>query len=158
MTALDDLISRLDVLSTGDWRWELKKLRAIRDWAYEQAGIWFKEGNPVRIRDGYAVSRLNNDGSHNGWWHYRECLTGGATGTAVKIDFSPYHSAWYAEFRPDREWSAVSEMGSETVRYWHGPAADTPEGYKPPSEFDQEKCPDGRKHTFFMRVTNLEPA
>jgi hypothetical protein len=157
MSGLDDLIERIGALSAGDLRCELSKLRAIRDWAYEQAGIGFKEGDRVRIRDGYAVSRLNRDGSFNGWWAYRECLAGGALATAVTIDFSSWSRAWYADVRLMREWS-VSEMSGRDVRYWHGPASDTPDGYKPPSPFDQEHYPEGLRHTFGMRVTNLEAA
>jgi hypothetical protein len=155
--SLDDLIEWLSALNTGDFRYELKKLRAIRDWAYAQAGIGFKEGDRVRIRDGYAVSRLNSDDSFNGWWHYRECLTGGALATAVTVDFSPLHREWYADVRLDREW-AVSEIGGEDVRHWHGPDGETPEGYVRPTRFYRENYPDGRRHTFGMRVTDLEAA
>jgi hypothetical protein len=157
MSGLDDLIERVDALSAGDFRYELKKLRAIRDWAYEQAGIGFKEGDRVSIRDGYAVSRLNRDNSFNGWWHYRECLAGGALATAVTVDFSPMHQEWYADVRLDREW-AVSEIGGRDVRHWHGPAGQTPAGYERPTPFDQEHYPEGRRHTFSMRVTDLEAA
>lgn len=132
----------------------MKRLQALRVWAFEQAGIDYEEGDKVRVRDGYAVSSKNRDGTPNGWWHYRECLTGGAVGTAVRIDFSPHHMAWYADFRPDREWS-VSEVSGEVVRRWHGPVADTPEGYRPPSDFDQEHYPAGLKHVFSMRAADL---
>lgn len=151
---LGDLIAWLDKLSIQDLRYELEKLRALRTWALERAGIDYDEGSEVRIDSGYRVARLNRDGSPNGWWHYRECLEGGAAGTVTRIDFSPHHMAWYADFRPAREWS-VSEEGGKTVRRWHGPAADTPEGYEPPSEFDQDRYPDGRKHIFSMRAEDL---
>lgn len=151
---LGDLIAWLDELNIQDLRYELKKLRALRTWAFERAGIDYGEGAKVRIADGYTVTRCNADGSANGWWGYRECLAGGALGTAVRIDFSPLQMAWYADFRPDREWS-VGEIGGKTVRYWHGPAADTPEGHEPPSAYDQEHYPDGRRHVFSMRAENL---
>jgi hypothetical protein len=154
---LSDLIAWLDKLNIQDLQYELKKLRALREWALGQAGIDYEEGSKVRVDDDYVVPSRNSDGSPNGWWHYRECLEGGALGTVVRIDFSPHQMAWYADFRPDREWS-VDQMGGETVRYWHGPAADTPEGYKPPTSFDQEHYPDGRKHTFSMRAENLHRA
>lgn len=154
---LEDLVSWLDMLNTQDFRYELEKLRAIRRWALERAAIDYREGDKVRIDSGYAVARLNKAGSESGWWHYRECLAGGALGTVTRIDFSPHHMAWYADFRPDREWS-VSEFGGKTVRHWHGPVADTPEGYEPPSAYDQENHPDGRKHTFSMRAENLHHA
>ena len=157
MTGFSELLSWLDKLDTQQLRWELKKLAALRTWALEQAGIDYKEGGKVRIRDDYRVAQYNKDGSPNGWWHYRECLAGGSAGTVTRIDFSPHHMAWYADFRPDREWS-VSEIGGETVRHWHGPAADTPDGHKPPSVFDQDRYPDGRKHTFSMRAENLRHA
>jgi hypothetical protein len=152
---LDDLIEWISALSAGDFRYELTKLRAIRDWAYKQAGIGFGGGDRVRIRDGYAVSRLNRDGSPSGWWHYRECLTGGATGTAAEIDFSPHRENWYASIRLDREWS-VSETGGRDIRRWHGPAGSTPAGYEPPSAYDREHYPDGRRHVFCMNVADLE--
>jgi hypothetical protein len=151
---LDDLITWLGKLDIRDLRYELEKLRALREWALDRAGVDYEEGGAVRVRSGYAVARLNKDGSPNGWWHYRECLAGGALGTVTRIDFSPHQMAWYAGFRPDREWS-VSETGGKTVRRWHGPVADTPEGYEPPSAFDQENYPDGRKHIFSMRAEDL---
>jgi hypothetical protein len=151
---LGDLIAWLGMLRTADFRYELEKLRALRRWAFEQAGIGYEEGDTVRLAPGYAVSRLNRGGSLNGWWHYRECLAGGATGTAVRIDFSPHQMAWYTEFRPDRGWS-VAECGGATVRHWHGPAAETPEGYEPPSAFDREHYPDGRTHVFRFLAADL---
>lgn len=154
---LGDLIAWLDKLDIQDLRYELKKLQALREWAHGQAGIDYGEGDKVCIDDDYVVSSRNKDGSPNGWWHYRECLAGGALGTAVRIDFSPHAMAWYTDFRPDREWS-VSQMHGETVRRWHGPAAETPEGYEPPTAFDQEHYPDGRKHVFPMRAGNLHRA
>jgi hypothetical protein len=154
---LGDLIAWLDKLNIQDLQWELKKLRALREWALEQAGIDYEEGAKVRIDDDYVVSSRNKDGSPDGWWHYRECLAGGAVGTATRIDFSPHQMAWYVNFRPDREWS-VDQMDGKTVRYWHGPVADTPEGHKPPTAFDQEHYPDGRKHTFSMRAEDLRRA
>jgi len=157
LSNLDDLVSWLDKINTQEFRYELEKLRAIRRWAFERAGIDYDEGDQVRIDGDYAVSRQNRDGSPNGWWHYRECLAGGSLGTVVRIDFSPHHMAWYADFQPDREWS-VDESGSRTVRRWHGPVADTPEGHEPPSRYDQEQHPDGRKHTFSMRAENLRHA
>lgn len=153
---LGDLITWLDKLDVQAFQWELKKLRALRIWAMQQAGIDYEEGGRARIVDGYTVSSLNSDGSANGWWDYRECLAGGATGTVVRIDFSPHHMAWYADFRPDREW-VLFEMRGETVRNWHGPADDTPDGYAPPSAWEQEHYPDGRKHIFAMRAENLRP-
>ena len=90
---LGDLIAWLDKLNIQDLRYELEKLRALREWAFEQAGIGYEEGGKARIRDGYAVPRLNKNGSANGWWHYRECLAGGATGTVARIDFSPHRKA-----------------------------------------------------------------
>ena len=155
---LAELITWLDKLDIQDLRYELKKLRALRTWALEQAGVDYTEGDEVRIRSGYTVARLNKNGPPNGWWHYRECLAGGAPGIVTQIDFSPHAMAWYADFRPAREWS-VSEMhDGEMVRHWHGPVADTPEGHKPPSPFDQEHYPDGRKHTFSMRAEDLRHA
>ena len=151
---IGDLITCLSALNFQDFQYELKKLRALREWAFERAGINYEEGDKVRLNDEFFVSSKNRDGSPNGWWHYRECLAGGALGTAVRIDFSPYQMAWYTDFRPDREWS-VSQERNGTVRRWHGPAADTPAGYEPPSTFDQEHYPDGRKHIFSMRAEQI---
>jgi hypothetical protein len=154
---LAELIAWLDKIDIQDLRRELEKLQALRTWALERAGIDYAEGDEVRIRSDYIVSSKNRDGSPNGWWHYRECLAGGALGTVTRVDFSPYQMAWYAGFRPAREWS-LSEMGGEIVRHWHGPVADTPEGYRPPSQFDQDRYPEGRKHTFCMRAEDLRRA
>lgn len=154
---ISDLITWLDKLNVQEFRYELRKLQAIREWALEQAGIDYEEGSKVRITDGHAVTGHHRDGSANGWWHYRECLAGGALGTVTGIDFSPLHKAWYAYFRPDREWAIIETRG-QMRRLWHGPAADTPEGFEPPSAYDQEHYPDGRKHVFSMRAEDLHRA
>ena len=101
---LADLIAWLDKLNIQDLRYELKKLQALREWAFDQAGIDYAEGDKVRISSDYVVAYRLKDGFPNGRWHYRECLAGGASGTAVRIDFSPYAKAWCTDFRPDREW------------------------------------------------------
>jgi hypothetical protein len=153
--AVGELLECLGAIDLQALRYELEKLRAAREWAFRQAGIDYEEGGKVRLRDDYRVSAQNRDGSPNGWWPYRECLTGGATGTAVRIDFSPHHMAWFTDFRPDREWSVSERGGGEAVRYWHGPAAETPASYEPPTAFDQERYPEGRRHVFGMLAADL---
>lgn len=143
---IDDVLDTLAGINTQDLRWQIKQFRAIRDWAVKQA-CDFDAGDRVEIQPSLHIA------SDSGWWHYREALAPGATATVTAIDFNSHYGYWAADIILDREWS-VSTFQGET-RYWDGPASETPAGYKPPSNFDQEKYPDGRKHTFAMPVKHL---
>lgn len=129
---------------------ELRNLRAVAAWALRQA-CDFGEGDQVVIAE-----PVNAD---NGWSPYRECLAVGATAVAKSIRFSERHDTWVADIVLDREWEVgVEWSGVEVVRHWHGPAADTPDGMEPPRDYDRKHYPDGRKHTFAMRVGRLRRA
>jgi hypothetical protein len=151
---LRDLLAWMGNLNTQDFQWQLKKLNAMRSWAMEKAGIDFEVGDAVVIAPGFVVRSRNADNSPNGWWGYRECLNEGATGVAHDIDFSPHINTWVVDFKLDREWS-ISEFAGDTSRYWHGMVGDTPPGYRPPSSYDQEHYPEGRRHIFSMRASDL---
>ena len=154
---LGDLIGWLSQLNTQEMDWELRKLTALREWALEQAGIDYAEGDAVVLAPDFRVDQRNPDGTANGWWSYRECLAPGAKGTAVRIDFSPRYKRWAVDFRPDREWS-VGQVHGQPARWWHGPAADTPSGYEEPSSFDRENYPAGRRHVFMMWASDVRKA
>jgi hypothetical protein len=135
--------------SVNDLRWEIEKAAAIRAWCLRQVGVG--EGDRVLIRRDLGIHRAS------GWWPYREALAEGATGTVVDIDFNPYsddgRGAWQAQVRLDREWSYSETLGQ---RFWHGRADETPQGYEPPSSYERENYPDGRRHVFAIRVDDLE--
>lgn len=153
---MNKLLDWLDGASSpSDLRYEINQARAIREWALAQLNV--SVGDQVRI----AVD-LNINGQDSwGWMPSKEALAKGATATVVSIDFNQYCNdgagAWQAGIRLDREWSTGSTRRDGSVtRYWCGPAAETPEGYEPPSPYDQEKYPQGRRHTFAMQVHKLE--
>lgn len=151
LASLDDMLDVLDRLDVNKFKWDLTKLKAIRAWALDRAGVDYDVGDKVRIKDTYRMNPTHSDGQANGWWHYRECLVPGATATVMKIDFNPYHGGyWTATIKLDREWSVGENPDTckYDVRRWHGSAADTPDGMEPPSGYDQENYPEGRKHTF----------
>jgi hypothetical protein len=156
--SLDDVMGVLGALADADIRYEIEKLRAIRRWAFDQIGIDYAVGDRVRIKKGYQPRQHFADGQRHGWWPYRECLVAGATATVTKIDFNASHGYWYADIVLDREWSVGDNPDTcrFDVRHWHGPADDTPDGMEPPSKFDQEHYPEGRKHTFSFKAEMLE--
>ena len=140
--SLESVIAHLNELQK-----ELRELRAVKEWAIKSLGVEWEDGGRVRL------TRTPN--TDNGWKPYRECLVKGAEGTASAPFFSSYSGEWLARFMPDREWSVGDVMGS-TMRFWNGRADETPEGYEPPSPFDQQHYPDGNRHTFVMRISSLE--
>ncbi len=152
MTVIESELGKvLDVLAGIDQqaiRYEVKKLRAIRDWALSQLNLGYGVGDRVRIVDGWTFDPVKSPG----WAAYREVLSPGARATVLEIDFNAVHGYWYADIMLDREWST----SSDGRRWWHGPVEETPEGMDPPSAFDQERYPAGRKHTFALRATALE--
>lgn len=154
---LSDLIESIRAQASA-WphlRGELDYLRSVHDWAVRSLALGFKEGEQVRIRPGFAIDREKQ----RGWWHFREALAPGATAVVQRIRYAPHSRRWIAEIVLDREWE-VSEFsdGSPTVRYWRGPAVDTPPGYRKPSAFDQEKYPDGKRSRFALLADEVEPA
>ena len=151
MSTIEDMVNLLDATDVQDLRYEVKKYRAIKEWAFKQAGIDFLVGDKVEIH-GWTAQK-------DGWWPSRECLHEGAIATVMDIDFSPHSMTWYADVVLDREWSVSDYPGGKAdevkTRFWHGPVNETPEGYTPPGKFDQENYPNGRKHTYSFNVKYL---
>lgn len=146
MSGLDDLLKALETLPGDvDLRYELRTLRAIRAWAIEQLGLDYEPGDRVVICSPEPSTR------GGGWTHYSEALAIGQTGIATKIEFSLSSNAWYVTVGMDRAWS-VSDNGEKVTRHWRGPADLTPEGFEPPSEFDQEYYPNGQVKHFYMKT------
>lgn len=144
MSKLEDLIE-----STKDWndlRLELENLQAIVKWARESLNLGYEEGDRVQI---VSPRPSQSDG---GWKIYSECLSVGQTGVVKRIFFSKYHGRWFVDFMPDEEWTVHAgwRAGDPERRHWHGPVDKTPEGYEPPSKFDVETYPEGRKHKFMF--------
>lgn len=120
-------------------QWELKQLKAIEAWALRHCGADFGIGDRVVIAEDFSRD--------NSWRAYQAALAPGATAVVQHIDFNAYLDGWQAAVTLDREWTE-SNGGS----WWHGRAAETPEGMTPPTAYDQEHYPDGRKHSFALRV------
>lgn len=154
--ALTEVLDTLRKINYSDLDYEIRKLEGIREWAMAQLGIDYAVGDRVRIKDGYEVERYLSNGDQNGWWIYRECLVGGALATVREIDYNLPHRYWYATIQLDREWSVHDDTRTPTVRYWNGPVDETPEGYKPPSDYDIKHHPEGRRGTFSFLATKLE--
>jgi hypothetical protein len=101
------------------------------------------------------TNNLDLDGLF-GWAPYAETMAPGATATVQKISFNTHYGYWYADIIFDREWSCdTSNSESNVIRRWHGPVDETPDRYEPPSAYEQEHYPQGRKHTFSMPVKHL---
>lgn len=149
MKTAKELIEVLGSAELQMIRAEIRNLLDIRAWAVKKA-CNFREGDKVRITGDLQIVR------NSGWWAYRECLAPGAVGVVRHIKFSTTGD-WYAEVLLDREW-AVSNVGDEEVRYWHGPVAETPLGFREPSLYDQQNHPEGRKGFFMIPVKRLERA
>lgn len=143
---ISDVLGRIDLQHL---RYEFRKAAEIREWAIAHAGIDFGVGDQVEICDDFAA-RLKPD---SGWYTSREALAEGATATVEEIDF---YKGWYAKIVLNREWTVHKRGDGEVVRHWTGSTADTPDGYEPPSRYDQEHYPVGRKHSFMMRVEHLQ--
>lgn len=147
-TKCDDLMAWLRAMpSVQEIDAELRKAQAVREWCLQRLPV--SEGDRVRI------TRAPN--TANGWRPYRECLAVGAVATVVRVDFNRYSldgaGAWHADIRLDREWSHSPDLG---MRWWNGPADETPEGMEPPTKYDRETYPAGRRHTFSMLADSLE--
>ena len=138
---IGQLLDVVEKLNHQKFRFELKTLYAIREWAMRKAGIDFVEGDTVVI-----VQDIRTD---NGWRPYKESLVRGATGTVAKIDF---YEGWYALVVLDRAWTVNTLPNGPTTRHWKGHAEDTPEGMEPPTEYDQEHHPQGKRKSFMLDV------
>lgn len=154
MTArsIDEVLDFLGGIDVHSIRYQQKKMHAIYEWALEHLGIDYRVGDHVRIMR-CVVPGEDCPAKRNGWWHYREALAVGATATVTKIDFNDFWKYWGANIVLDREWSYIDDTGK---RYWHGRWEDTPEGYEAPHEIDREMYPNGRRHTFAVRVEDLQ--
>lgn len=152
----EEMLGALASVDHQSIEWEIKKLRAIRSWALRQAWAWgdITEGDRVTLHGVPIVGRWNG---------YSECLADGALATVTEVDFNSHsddgRGMWHASVRLDREWSnPTGHVADSGKRYWHGAAADTPEGMVPPHAYDQENYPDGRRHAFSIPVRYLRPA
>lgn len=150
MSTAEEVIDTLLAADLASVQRELRQLRAIRDWAVQQAAD-FGPGDRVIIDGAIPI------GATSGWHTYREALAHGATATVQRIGFDAHRGRWYAEVQLDREWT-VNLWADGVRRFWHGPAADTPTGMEPPSKYDQEHHPDGRRHVFMLNVHWLRSA
>jgi hypothetical protein len=140
------LLDWLDAIPR-DASYEIDNMRAIREWALDSLDLGYGPGDKVEF-----VKAPNTD---NGWSTYREALVVGATATVTEIGFNGHWKYWYADIVLDREWATGSGGYGP---WWNGPADETPDGMEPPSAYDQEHHPGGRKHTFSMPVKYLRRA
>lgn len=154
MTALDEALDAINSINLQNLRSEIDNLRAIKAWALQQLGVDYQPGDRVVIVDDYPSSV----GKGHGWYHYREALAPGQTGIAGEIFFNATHGIWQVDVGMDRTWSVSEEWNGAKIRYWNGPAAETPDGYVPPTKFDQERHPDGKVKHFFMEISRVAKA
>lgn len=150
--ALQEFLTTLQQMPTSDWKYQLEKFQAITAWAIKQA-CTFSEGDRVVIAKDLNITQEESWG----WMPYREALAVGQTGTVQRIDFNTHWGYWYAEVILDREWS-VSKHAGEIVRHWRGPVGETPPGYAPPSQYNQEHYPEGKRGIFCIPVKYLARA
>ncbi|MFI5814919.1 hypothetical protein ACIA7S_28670 [Streptomyces sp. NPDC051643] len=148
MTDLRDTLTALASLDLRSLRNELDRLVAIREWAMDQIGVDYKVGDRVIITD-LNVSRV--DPTH-GWYPYREALALGQGGTVEEITFNTHSKRWVTCVAMTHTWS-VHEQGwglnTKQVRYWNGPADETPDGYTPPL------TPNGKTKHFYISADSI---
>lgn len=137
MTSVDDAITAIKSFDLQAIQAEVDELRAIRTWALEQIGVDFTAGDRVVIRS----SKPSKVG--HGWASYREALAIGQTGIAGEPYFNQSCQRWQVLVGMDRAGSIHESHDGTVTRYWRGPADETPDGYEPPSAFDQERHPNG---------------
>lgn len=147
--SLDRLLDVIASVPEQTLRYEVRKLRAIREWALDQVGVDYAVGDAVRIVAGFRVNPVKS----YGWAGYQEALAAGARAKVVAIDFNISRRRWYVQIVLDREWSVTTV--ESTRRWWHGPADETPEGFEPPDAYEREHYSRGRKHTFTLLVTEV---
>lgn len=148
LRTVDDVCAALNAIDQGALRWQMKKLRAVREWALRRINIDYREGDRVVI--------CHDIPTDNGWYAYREALAEGATGVVTEIDFNPFSDdglgAWHATVVLDRAWQVGELHDGVTKRWWKGRVADTPPGMEPPGRFDQQRYPDGKRKAFSLRI------
>jgi hypothetical protein len=154
MTALDDLLDQLATTRVHNMRNEIERLRAIEAWARTQLPIDYKTGDRVVI----VTDRPTSPGG--GWAQYAEALQPGQTGIAGESTIHPHNSSWRVLVGLDRCWSAHprNDFDRTVDRYWEGPADQTPDGYRAPSRYDQERHPNGKISWFSMDVAWVKRA
>jgi len=129
--------------SLQDLDYEMRKLTGIKEWAIRTL-------TDLEVGDTAVIHGLTID-RDSGWWIYREALADGARCTVIDIDYNLPHAYWGAHVRLEREWA----VGDEDKRWWHGTADTTPEGFTPPSTYDQKRSPGGTRGMFFLPLTKL---
>lgn len=151
--SLDDLLDALENIDGGSIRSEIRNLRAVKWWALERAGIDYGVDDRVMIRNGFRVDLKKSPG----WVGYEEALCAGALAVVRTIEFDVARKLWYVTIRLDREWVVTPPLHEESgvKRWWHGSYESTPVDYEPPSDFERERYPEGRKHTFALRCENV---
>jgi hypothetical protein len=161
VNTLRDAVTALAAINTQQLRADLDNLEAIRDWAMDQLGVDYKPGDRVTI----ISDEPSNVSRDSGWWHYREALAPGQTGIAEDITFNAHTKRWGLFVAMDRTWSVLERdhhgrdgITQTVTRRWNGPAHETPDGYEPPSQHNQEKHPKGRVKLFRLDVTWLTKA
>ncbi|MGW2371741.1 hypothetical protein [Kitasatospora sp. NPDC001683] len=152
MTAADSALDAITAIDTHTIRAELANLRAIREWALRQLNLDYQPGDRV------VITSNEPSESGGGWAHYSEALAPGQTGIAGEITYNQYRGRWSVLVGMDHAWATSEQYDGTVTRYWSGPAAETPDGYEPPSRYDQEHHPDGRVKHFAMDVTWVRKA
>lgn len=155
MSAIEATVDALKSLNLQALKSEVDNLRAIKEWALAQLKVDYRPGDRVVI----TSARPSEAGG--GWHHYREALAPGQTGIAGEITFNSFSNCWQVLVGLDRTWSVHERGWGDTaglIRYWNGPADETPEGYEPPRAYDQERHPDGKVKHFAMKVEWLAKA
>lgn len=147
---VDDLLKFIGAVDTTSIRYQAEKLNAIRDWAVAQL--------PVAVGDAVTLTRDLGTSPSHGWHHFREALTAGARATVVELDYSVIAKRWQVGIHLDRQWSVSAYAFAGVTRYWDGPAADTPAGYVPPSTYDQEQHPQGKRSRFYVELGDVAKA
>jgi hypothetical protein len=145
-TTLEALVA----LDLREIKAEVDRLRAIKEWAIGNLGIDYTSGDRVEI-----ISEKPSQ-SENGWKPYREVLAVGRTGIAGEITFNGHFKRWDVLLGIDHGWSVSTDgwgQSERVTRYWWGPASATPEGFVGPSQFEQERHPDGKVKWFAMPVS-----
>jgi len=144
---LDRLINHYSDANLDGIRFELRTLRRESEWARAQLPV--REGDRVRI----VVDVPAGPPRAPGWYAYREALHVGALATVRRVALGGRDEPrWYADVVLDRQWSVTEPLGGGVKRYWHGPSAETPDGYEMPSSYDQEHYPEGRRGVFSLRL------
>lgn len=159
MTAFDDTVTALQSLDLQALRYEVETLRAIKAWAMDRLGVDYQPGDRVVIAAADPSDVASSPRS--GWHHYREALAPGQSGIAGEITFNSHSNRWQVLIGLDRAWSVHTDGwgdAARTRRCWRGPVDETPEGYTPPSRYDQERHPGGRVKHFAMDVSWLAKA